>query len=228
MQLSTCKIGILQLVLDQYKQKEIVALKMKLQNAFQKNQVLEIYKVWPRILALKAHVYCFEASISLRRINLTGASMAEKVRQKMAVNDRLQTNIQALAAMFMMSWEMIREQAQIWGVQLYFAHRKVKLPNLTEIDKETFADISPEELQTIGMARAMLDQAIVRPESEEPADCKTHSKKGCRFVKIQAIYKNRKDLDHIIMPEVERYEKRNLSTEEAGIINRQEAERRAK
>ena len=30
------------------------------------------------------------------------------------------------------------------------------------------------------------------------------------------------------MPEVERYEKRNLSTEEAGIINRQEAERRAK
>ena len=30
------------------------------------------------------------------------------------------------------------------------------------------------------------------------------------------------------MPEVERYEKRNLSTEEAGIINRQQAERRAK
>ena len=75
--------------------------------------------------------------------------MAEKVRQKMAVNDRLQTNIQAIAAMFMMSWEMIREQAQIWGVQLYFAHRKVKLPNLTEIDKETFEDISPEELKAL-------------------------------------------------------------------------------
>ena len=30
------------------------------------------------------------------------------------------------------------------------------------------------------------------------------------------------------MPKVERYQKRNLSTEEAGIINRQEAERRAK
>ena len=114
MQLSTCKRGILQLVLDQYKQTEIVALKMKLQNAFQKNRVLEIYKVWPRILALKAHVYCVEASISLRRINLTGASMAEKVRQKMAVNDRLQTNIQALAAMFMMSWEVIRHKSGEW------------------------------------------------------------------------------------------------------------------
>ena len=74
----------------------------------------------------------------------------------------------------------------------------------------------------------MLDQAIIRPESEEPADCKTHPTKGCRFVKIQAIYKNRKELDQIIMPEVNRYQKRNLSTEEAGIINRQEAERRTK
>ena len=66
MQLSTCKRGILQLVLDQYKQREIVALKMKLQNDILKNRVLEIYKVWPRILALNAHVYCFKASISLR------------------------------------------------------------------------------------------------------------------------------------------------------------------
>ena len=73
---------------------------------------------------------------------------------------------------------------------LYFARRKVKLPDLTEIDKETFAGVSPEELQTIGIARTMLDQAIARPEREEPTDCKTHSTKGCRFVKIQAIYKN--------------------------------------
>ena len=47
-------------------------------------------------------------------------------------------------------------------------------------------------MRYIGIARTMLDQAIIRPESEEPADCKTHPTKGCRFVKIQAIYKNRK------------------------------------
>ena len=105
--------------------------------------------MWPRIIALKAHVHCLQASISLRRINLTGASKVDKVKQKMAVNDRLQINIQALAAMLMMSWEMTREQAQTWGVQLYFTHRKVKLPNLTEIDKETFEDVSPEKLKAL-------------------------------------------------------------------------------
>ena len=166
MQLSTCKRGILQLVLDQYKQREIVALKKKSQSD-----------------SLKAHVYCSEASISVRRKILTGASKAEKVRQKIAVNECLQTNIQALTALFMMSWEMVREQAQIWGVGLYFAYRKVKFPKLTDIENATFSDISPEELQAIGIARTMLDQATIRPESEEPADCKTHSKKECRFVK---------------------------------------------
>ena len=74
----------------------------------------------------------------------------------------------------------------------------------------------------------MLDQDITRPESEWQADCKTHSTTGCRFVKIQAIYKNQKDLDDIIMPKVNRYYKRNLSTEEAGIINQKESERRTK
>ena len=187
--------------------------------------------MWPIIIALKAHVHCLQASISLRRINLTGASKVDKVKQKMTVNDRLQINIQALAAMLMMSWEMTREQAQTWGVKLYFTHRKVKLPNLTEIDKETFENISPEELQALGVARTILEEATVRPKNKEPEDYKTHSDKGCkgcRYDKIRAIYKNREELDSIIMPEVERYEKRSISTEEAGVINRQEAERRAK
>ena len=72
----------------------------------------------------------------------------------------------------------------------------------------------------------MLNQATVKLEEEKPTECNTH--KECRYAKIQAIYKNREDLDHIIMPEVERYEKRNISTEEAGIINQREAERIAK
>ena len=68
--------------------------------------------------------------------------------------------------MLMLSWEMTREQAQTWGVQLYFAHRKVKLPNLTEIDKNTYANISPQEMQASGIARAMLEQATIKPEPE--------------------------------------------------------------
>ena len=121
MQLAKCKRRILQLVLNKYSQKEIVTLNKQLQLDHLKNRVMEIYKVWPRRLALKAHVFCLDASISLRRINLTKSSRAEKARQKMAVNHCLDANIKALATMFMMCWEMVREQAKIWGMGLYLS-----------------------------------------------------------------------------------------------------------
>ena len=78
----------------------------------------------------------------------------------------------------------------------------------------------------------MLDQATLKPEPKNKkataCNCENQTKEKCKFEKIRAIYKNRKELDQIIMPEVERYEKRNISTKEAGIINQKEDERRAK
>ena len=74
MQLAYCKRRILQLILNKYSQKEIVTMNKQLQLDYRKNRVLEIYKVWPRTLALKAHVYCLDASVNLRRINLTKSS----------------------------------------------------------------------------------------------------------------------------------------------------------
>ena len=131
----------------------------------------------------------------------------------------------------MMSWEMVREQAKIWGVGLYFPHRKVKFPKLTEFEEETFADLPPDELQAIGVARTMLSQATLKSTYEEdlkPKKCKAHSYKDGKYVKIQAIYRNREELDNLIRPRVALYEEKNLSPQEAGILNQDEAERRAK
>ena len=89
------------------------------------NGILEIYKVWPVCLALKAHVFVTEASISLRRVNLTKARKEHKIRQKAAVVDCMHANIHGLTALFMMSWEMVREQAEVWGVNMYTNHRKI-------------------------------------------------------------------------------------------------------
>ena len=200
----------------------------ELQLDYRKNKVMEIYKVWPRTLALKAHMYCLDASVNLRRINLNKFSKTEKARQKMAVNQCLEANIKALATMFMMCWEMVREQAQIWGMGLYYAERKVKLPSLTEIEDSKSNKLSPDEMQAIGIARAMLDQAVSTPEKENQITCKRHLNTGCRFGKIQAIYKNRQELEDIIMPKVKCYQKQNLTTEEAGQINQAEYEKRHK
>ena len=99
MQLSFCKRRTLQTVLDQFDQKPIVSLKKQLQNNFSKNRVMEIYRLWPNRLAIRAHMYCSEASIALRRINMTKASRDQKVRQKMAVIDCLHANIHAVTAL---------------------------------------------------------------------------------------------------------------------------------
>ena len=73
MKLETCKRETLQLIMNKYQQKGIVTLKNQLQTDHINNRIMEIYKVWPRILALKAHACCLNASISLRRINLTNS-----------------------------------------------------------------------------------------------------------------------------------------------------------
>ena len=113
----------------------------------------------------------------------------------MAFGNCLHTNIQALTALFMMSWEMVREQAKIW--ELFFAHRKIKIPKLTEVDKETYTNLPTDELQALGVAKTMLTQATLKPAKEQYPEqanqnkCKTHSHKDCRYVKILAIYRNR-------------------------------------
>ena len=66
-----------------------------------------------------------EANVSLRRINLTKAKKEQKVKQKAAVVDCMHANIHGLTALFMMSWEMVREQAEVWGVNMYTTHRKI-------------------------------------------------------------------------------------------------------
>ena len=88
---------------------------------------------------------------------------------------------------------MVREQAKIWGVELYLAHRKIKIPKLTEVEKETFTNLPTDELQALGVAKTMLTQATLKPTKEEYPEkkaqnkCKNHSYKDCRYVKIQAI-----------------------------------------
>ena len=89
MQLLLYKRKILQIVLNQYNQKPIVKFRKELQNDFEKNRILEIYKVWPVRLALQAHIFITEASISLRRINLTKAKKEHKLRQQQKRSCRL-------------------------------------------------------------------------------------------------------------------------------------------
>ena len=85
---------------------------------------------------------------------------------------------------------MVREQANIWRVGLYFAHRKIKNPKLTDINKETLDELSPDEKKALGVARTMLNQATIRSANEDDNEqCKVHSTKECRYAKIWAIYK---------------------------------------
>ena len=129
----------------------------------------------------------------------------------------------------MMTWEMVREQANIWGVGLYFAHRKIQNPKLTDINKETIDELSPDEKQALGVARTMLNQATIKPTNEEHDNqCKAHSTKDCKYAKIRAIYRNREELDNLIRPKLEPYEEKNLSPQESGILNQEEADRRTK
>ena len=151
--------------------------------------------------------FCLQASISLRRINLTQASKADKVKQKIAVNNCLHANIQALTALFMMSWGMVREQAKIWGVGLYFAHRKVKIPKLTELEEETFTDLPPDELQAIGVAKTMLTQATLKPTEEEHPEPKKPSLSNKQVDEMhkasEEIEEAKKTLEKVLVSEEE-------------------------
>ena len=176
--------------------------------------------MWPRRLAIKAHAYCSEASLSLRRINQNQESIDQKIRQKMAVVDCLYGNIHAVTALFMMSWEMVGEQAKIWGVDLFYVHRKIKHTRLEDIDGAKLKNMPEDLKQAVKMAKAMLSQATTPATKEK--ECKKCKAQNNKLTKVSAIFKVREELDMVIMPAARYYAKKNLSPLEAGFLNEEE------
>ena len=107
------------MVLDAYKQTPIVNLKNLLKEDFNNNRIMEMYRVWPRRLAIQAHIYCSESSLSLRRINQTHNSKEKKTKQRMAVVNCLNGNILSFTVLFVLCFKMVRVQAKLWGVDIF-------------------------------------------------------------------------------------------------------------
>ena len=66
-QLEKCNFETLKIILKEYKQKPIKALKKKMAKDLQNNEIMILYRVWPVVLAASLHQATMRASISLRR-----------------------------------------------------------------------------------------------------------------------------------------------------------------
>ena len=100
MQLDKCNLETLKIILNEYDQKPIDALKKKMAKDLRNNQIMILYRVWPVVLAASLHQATMTASINLRRIDHGNRGKGQKNLEREAVTDVLLRNLMALSTLY--------------------------------------------------------------------------------------------------------------------------------
>ena len=139
---------------------------------------------------------------------LWGKGHGKREIEKKAVNDCMYGDMMALAKLYYLTFEILRVQAKVWGVNPYYLERKIKHSQLQELADDNFITMPKDLEETAKMSKAVFTHAI------KPIN------------KIRSIFKDKEELDQIIAPVTDKYEEQNHSQEEAGGLNEELFERR--
>ena len=192
MQLDKCNLETLKIILNEYDQKPIDALKKKMAKDLQNNQIMILYRVWPVVLAASLHQATMAASISLRRIDHGNRRKGQKNLDKEAVTDVLLQNLMALSTLFFTSAEMVKIASAQWGIDPYYINRKIKHSKLEEID---FTENPPETPLRQVTARSY--KTWQNSQNSLRCDTEQHDQAP---VSLRAIFKDKQKLHEIIKP----------------------------